>query len=167
MKSIWRSDMRRLIVCGLLGLLMVAAVQAQWMHDSTEDLMSGEITPLTLTVADAYQGTLGAPVLVIRGGDDVREVYVYWGGYMMDGDLRHVLYRAGDDPADSCAVVLSTTEETTFFAEPRTMLALMLEHDGEQLVVQAPRATGVDSVARFSLVGLQNAVHTLDKAASE
>jgi hypothetical protein len=131
---------------------------AEWIDDSSEDLMPGTVSRVALLEADAYRNTIAAPLLIIRYDGSEYDIYVAWRGCSMErGD---VTVRLGDSEPRQWVAALSTDGESTFIQEWKRFIAAML--DADEMVIQAESATGVMSIARFDLTDFDKALMTLD-----
>lgn len=136
----------------MVAVMMVAAfvVGAQnWEVVEIEDLMAGTTQKLVASYADASQGVIGDPALGFRFNGDQVEAIVNWGGYSMEEETR-ILVRYGSRPVVRERVTLALSKEGHFLSDPEMfmMQVLALGPDGE-VVIQATRATGPISVARW------------------
>jgi hypothetical protein len=152
--------MKRTTMIAILAIAIPAMLAAEWIHSETEDMMAGTVSRVALMAAEAYQGTLSTPYLVLRNTGTEYDVYVSWGGYTMDRKTRNALVRFGAGDVQAWSVTLSTDLEATFVDDWGRFISAML--DADAVVIQAERATGVMSVARWQLVDLEAALRVLD-----
>ena len=150
--------MRKVMFIIAIMLLMVSALNAEWFYDKQEDLVSGEVSRVMMLKAEVYQGTLRAPYLVLRYDGSEYDVLVSWGGYSLDRDMYSIIVKFSGEPK-LWDVNLSTNNEATFIVDTETFIDELL--DAEKVVMQAKRATGVSSIARWDLSGFAEALATL------
>lgn len=153
--------MRRMVIVAMMAMVIPALLGAEWMQTEKENLMEGTVDRTVFQVAEVSQGTLNDAALGIRQTGELYEAFIFWGGYRMDRDTHSVTYRIGEEPVSEWLVTLSTSDEATFFNDPADVVTELLLHEGEKLVVQATRSTGVISIARFDLTGVTEAVADL------
>jgi hypothetical protein len=153
--------MRRTMIVAMLAMAIPALLGAEWMQTEKENLMEGTIVRTVFQIAEVSEGTLNDAALAIRQTGDEYDVFIFWGGYHMDRDTRSVIYRLGEEPVSEWLATLSTDKEATFLTDPFEVVTQLILHEGEKLVVQATRSTGVISIARFDLTGVTEAVADL------
>ncbi len=140
----------------IIVVALVATSLTAWEYTTNEDLMAGTTERLMMLEATAHQGTLRAPVLVVRQSDRL-EVFIYWGGYNVDRDLRNVMIRIGEGDAFGQRVSLSQSREATFIPEPLDFLHKL---DG-RVVMLVSSATGRDMVGLWQIDDMAAALHRL------
>lgn len=155
--------MKRFTVIAILMLAIPLLLGAEWVHTEKENLMAGTVSRTAVAFAEVSQGTLNDVALGIRKTGNSYEVFLFWGGYTMDRDIRSVTYRIGEHPVARWSAALSTNNEATFLTKPVSIIEQLRRYDGDKLVVQAPRSTGVMSVARIDLTGISDALAELEE----
>lgn len=146
--------MKRLLVVSLLVLFTSTAWA--WQYESTTDLMTGVVSNVAGLDAVASQGTLRTPVIILRYSDDL-EVFVHWGGYTVDRDIRNAAVRVGDGEMFPWRVILSTTREASFFSDPREFVRLL---DG-QVAMLVSSSTGRDMIGVWEVKDIAEVLHRL------
>ncbi|MFW5955163.1 MAG: hypothetical protein ACOCSK_00295 [Rhodothermales bacterium] len=150
-----------MVIVAMMAMVIPALLGAEWMQTEKENLMEGTVSRTAFQVAEISQGTLNDAALAIQQTGDDYDVFIFWGGYRMDRDTYSVTYRIGEEPVSEWLATLSTSDEATFLSEPFEVVTQLILHEGEKLIVQATRSTGVISIARFDLTGVTEAVADL------
>jgi hypothetical protein len=92
----------------ILLMALTAVSLSAWEYYDNEDLMTGVTERVMYLEADVSQGTLSSPMLTVRYDGEYR-VYVYWGGYTLDWDLKSVMVRIGTEDYFFHPATLSAT----------------------------------------------------------
>lgn len=144
---------KRNILVLVLSLVVVfsAFAESDWMLDEDEDIMSGDVRYFLIGDAEATQGTIGRPALLVRHQDDT-EVFIVWGGYNLSRDLSRITMVFGDEDAESVSVSLSEDRGATFFRDPEGLLARLNDLPSDsRFIARTQTATGPTMIIRWTL----------------
>jgi hypothetical protein len=140
----------------ILLMALTAVSLSAWEYYDNEDLMTGVTERVMYLEADVSQGTLSSPMLTVRYDGEYR-VYVYWGGYTLDWDLKSVMVRIGTEDYFFHPATLSTTGESTFFESPEEFV----RHLDGRVVMLVVSATGREMVALWEIEDITGALRQL------
>jgi len=135
-------------------MVAIMAQETTWTTDTSIDLMTDKETFVIIGMAVVSQQTLRTPGIVIRKINDDLDVYIVWGGYSMEEEGM-ISVRFGSVEPVRLRFTLSTDDEATFVREPNDFLkSIALLGPDDTITIQAQRATGVTSVARWTVGNL-------------
>lgn len=140
----------------LAMILTVGSLFAQkWEVNPIEDLLTGNVRTVLTLDAETSEGTLRDAWLGIIVDKGEVEVVVFWGGYGMDTSKSQMI-RFGSAPAQVWGLDgWSASKESLFPGDVKGFLAkLKAMAPTDALIIQATRATGSKSVARWYIGNL-------------
>jgi hypothetical protein len=146
--------MKRIAFVLTMILLLSMTVSAQWVSDKQENLLTGETTFYTASVAEISQGTLSDATILIRWlpGNEL-EAFVSWGGYgVMDKAPTYIRY-GSEKVIDLPIECLSSDKEAQFLLYPdRFLKKIRSMNPDDTFVIQSVRAVGyTNTVARWKV----------------
>ena len=143
--------MKRLTILTVMLLLLSTMVYGQWETHEKKNLIEGTTSTILTNEAMTHEGALRYPTLIIRGMDDV---YIVWGGYNLDRDLKRMLLKIDDNEPVKVPIYLST-DNTSTFLEEEFIEDIM---NARSIVALVYKATGGQMVAMWDVSGLSEEI---------